>query len=236
MPVKVFNSAILLSIILILFSCEYPAAPPPEIDHTGEIDTIVDIDGNKYKTVGIGTQIWMAQNLKVTKLNDGTEIPEAKVDEEWRTPRTPKFCWYDNDYLNYQRYYGALYNFYSVSSGLLCPVGWHVPGKSEWKTLANYMGGYGKAAGKLKDYNGNFWLGPNNCVENNFGFAALPGGIRHDFNGTFYHLGTDGYWWTASSKDEFRAYIVFMQNESMQLSENEARQGDGYSVRCIKNQ
>lgn len=233
---RVFNISILLSVLLLLFGCEYPATPPAGIDHTGEIDTIIDIDGNLYKTVGIGTQIWMAQNLKVSKLNNGTEIPEAKGDEEWRTPRTPKFCWYNNDYLNHQRYYGPLYNYYSVSTGMLCPAGWHVPGKSEWRTLAVYLGGFEKAAGKLKDYNGNFWQGPNKCIENNFGFAALPGGVRHDFNGAFYNSGTDGYWWTASSKDEFRAYIVFMQNESMQLSENEARQGDGYSVRCIKNQ
>jgi len=113
------------------------------------IGTITDIDGNYYTTVTIGTQVWMVENLKTTKYNDGTGIPLVTDNTVWCNLSTPGYCWYNNDETTYKNPYGALYNWHTVHTGKLCPSGWHVPTDSEWITLTSYFGGM-NTADKLK--------------------------------------------------------------------------------------
>lgn len=117
------------------------------INATGQ--TVTDIDGNVYNTVEIGTQQWMAENLKVTS-NEGTAIPLVTDGIGWNNLTTPGYCWYNNDNTTYGDVYGALYNWYGVNAGNFCPVGWHVPTDAEWTVLNDYLGGSSVAGGKLK--------------------------------------------------------------------------------------
>jgi uncharacterized protein (TIGR02145 family) len=204
-------------------------------DYTGQIDTVFDIDGNTYRTVGIGSQIWMAQNLRTTRLNDGTIIPEIKPDSIWNFNPHIAFCWYNNDTIYNSKIYGALYNYYTIKSGLLCPIGWHVPKESEWTTLVNFLGGSEKAGGKLKDYFTSYWGDPNVCFANNYGFLALPGGRRSHILGKFNDLRYRGYWWTSTSKNDFVSYSRTMYNSDTHIYKLESSRGDGFSVRCIKD-
>jgi len=97
-----------------------------------------DIDGNVYHTVIIGTQIWMVENLKTTKYNDGTSIANVTDNVEWIGLTSPAYCWYNN-YTSYKTQFGALYNWYAVNTGKLAPTGWHVPSHAEWTTLTNFF-------------------------------------------------------------------------------------------------
>jgi len=232
---------ILLLFQLLIYStgCEsFLSEPSKQLteDYTGQIDTIFDIDGNAYKTVGIGSQIWMAQNLRTKKLNDGTIIPQVKADSIWDFYPHIAYCFYKNDSIYNSKIYGALYNYYTVKSGLICPVGFHVPDDSEWAVLVKFMGGNEKAGGKLKDYYTSYWSDPNVCFANDYGFAALPGGRRSHYKGVFSSIRDMGYWWTNTSKNDFYAYARSLYNFNTLVNRNESSYGDGYSIRCIKDQ
>ena len=115
-------------------------------------NTVTDIDGNAYHTVAIGTQVWMVENLKTTRYNDGTAIPLVTDSAVWgNLTSTPGYCWYNNDMSMYKNLYGALYNWYAVSTEKLAPEGWHVPTNSEWGVLINYLGGDTSAGGAMKE-------------------------------------------------------------------------------------
>ena len=137
---------------------------------------ITDIDQNKYQTVAIGDQIWMAENLKVTRYNDGVLIPNVTDNNVWIQLNTSSFSWYNNDSGN-KTPYGALYNWFAVDNDKLCPEGWHVPDKTEWVTLFTYLGGPEIAGGKLKEAGTLHWL-YNYGSTNESGFTAMPGGSR----------------------------------------------------------
>ena len=109
-----------------------------------------DVDGNEYQTVVIGRQEWMAGNLRTTRLNDGTAIPEVKAPDEWSRQMTPALAWYGNNAGAHKPGYGALYNWYAVSSGKLCPKGWRVPTDADWQIMVDSLGGKTVAGGKLK--------------------------------------------------------------------------------------
>jgi uncharacterized protein (TIGR02145 family) len=114
------------------------------------ITPLTDIDGNVYNTVIIGTQVWMTENLKTTKYNDNTKIPNVIDNTPWCTLPTPAYCWYKNDEASNKHSYGALYNWFTVNTGKLCPTGWHVPSEVEWTTLTDCLGGESIASGKIK--------------------------------------------------------------------------------------
>ena len=220
-----------------LAGCEYDS--PQTIDYTGQIDSIVDIDGNKYTTIGIGTQIWMQKNLKTTRLSDGTILSLIADNIDWRNKNinTPAYCWYDNDSVENKSIYGGLYNFYSIETGLLCPTGWHVPSQAEWKTLVDYLGGKEIAGGKLKDYNGNYLVLPDRYIENNFKFHGLPGGFRHPETGEFRNKGFTGCWWAnrISKEDDSKALNIFIGKEKIEITEDYGNKHGGASIRCVKD-
>ena len=96
---------------------------------------------NEYHTVIIGNQTWMVENLKVTEYNDGTAIPLVESNSDWWNRTTAAYSWNENDEAKYKDSYGALYNWYAVNTGKLCPAGWHVPTDAEWTELIRYLGG-----------------------------------------------------------------------------------------------
>jgi uncharacterized protein (TIGR02145 family) len=229
-------------IIVLLFflqcGCEYDSSP--KNDYTGQLDSITDIDGNQYKTIGIGTQIWMQENLKVSHLNDGTEITLFPNINDWRNKNLniAAFCWYDNDSINNKSIYGGLYNFFAVETGLLCPTGWHVPNQTEWKTLVDFLGGKEIAGGKLKEHNGNYWIQPYSYILNSYKFGGLPSGSRFPEAGGLQRLGYSSWWWEnkISSADPSEALILYIDKDVNYISEKFEYKNGGASVRCVKDE
>lgn len=158
---------------------------------------VTDIDGNIYNTVSIGTQVWMAENLKTIRYNDGTSIPLVTDGGSWVSLSTPGYCWYNNDADSYKDIYGAIYNWYAVNTGKLCPAGWHIPSGEELTILEEFLGGYYIAGGKLKEAGTSHWEYPNTGATNESGFTGLPGGYRGN-NGMFYGKGIRSSWWSSS--------------------------------------
>lgn len=195
--------------------------------------TVKDIENNTYYTVTIGSQIWMAQNLKTTRFNDGSMITQVTDNTAWNSLTTPAFCWYNNDEAGNKNTYGALYNWYTVETGNLCPVGWHIPGDSEWNTLATYLGGNSIAGGKLKEIGFTHWSSPNTGATNESGFTSLPGGYRA--NGIFYNIGNNANFWTSLEGNQSNAWYRGLGFDRVDLFPSALSQSYGYSVRCIKN-
>jgi uncharacterized protein (TIGR02145 family) len=196
---------------------------------------VSDIDGNIYKTIKIGSQIWMAENLKTTQNNDGTAIPLVTDNTAWRYLATPGYSWYNNDSAMYAQMYGALYNWYTVETGNLCPTGWHVPSDAEWTTLTDYLGGAGIAGDKLKETGTVHWESPNAGATDETGFTALPGGMRF-YNGSFFHISNFGYWWSAtrySPKNAWSRNIGSDFSEVFRYYYYNLQYG--LSVRCVKD-
>ncbi len=193
-------------------------------------------NGSTYKTVIIGSQTWMAENLKTSRYNDGTAIPLVIDADEWSNLTTPGYCWYNNDTSIYTRSekYGVLYNWYTVNTGKLCPKGWHVPTDSDWITLATYLGGESVAGSKLKETFTYDWKSPNDDATNESGFTALPGGYRLD-DGQFDLFGQLGGWWSATDSDVTMAWSWYTHFLFSSLSNINSNKTFGYSVRCIKD-
>jgi uncharacterized protein (TIGR02145 family) len=198
--------------------------------------TVSDIDGNIYRTIQIGTQTWMAENLKATRFNDGSPIPLITDDTEWDKRSAPAMCWYVNDPGNYEDLFGGYYNFYAVKTKKLCPVGWHTPDKVEWSLLISNSGSDYIAGGKLKEPGFMHWLTPNSGATNESGFTGMPGGYRK--NG-FRQIGESANWWSTSSSSHWPdyhsdSYILDYRNSKLYLSIIPFYT-DGLNVRCVKD-
>ncbi|MGD0341678.1 MAG: fibrobacter succinogenes major paralogous domain-containing protein, partial [Bacteroidales bacterium] len=191
---------------------------------------VTDLDGNTYKTIRIGTQIWMAEDLKTTKFNDGTAILNV-VDPGLWSSYSPAYCWYNNA-ATYKSTYGALYNWFAASAGNLCPIGWRVPFNDDWMTLSNYLGEGG--GGMIKETGTSHWTSPNEGATNETGFTALPGGSR-TVDGLFDGMGLYENWWTSTSGDGTGGYwsVSYDSNGIMSDFNNWYI---GSAVRCIYGQ
>jgi uncharacterized protein (TIGR02145 family) len=194
---------------------------------------VTDIDGNLYQTVVIGTQTWMAENLKTTKFNSGIAIPLVTISSSWLSQTTSAYCWFNNTETSYKNSYGALYNWFTVSTGNLCPIGWHVPSDSEWIILASYLGGENVAGGKLKETGITHWNSPNIGANNESGFTGLPGGVRSTAG--FYNLGSSGYWWSSTESNSEIALDRILKSSEGILTKGSHGKFMGFSVRCIKD-
>jgi len=193
--------------------------------------TLKDIEGNVYPTVTIGTQVWMAENLKTTKYNDGMAIPLVSENNAWEALKTSGYCWYNNDAAANKNRFGALYNWYTVNTKKLCPAGWHVPNDKEWTTLRTYLGGEEIAGGKLKETGTTHWTSPNTDATNQTGFTALPGGGRRS-NGEFFGLGTQGFFWSIAEEMSDTMHWGVGYNHS---GLNTYEDSNGFSIRCVKD-
>ena len=199
-----------------------------------DFGTVTDIDGNVYKTVTIGEQVWMAENLRVTKFNDGTDIKLVEDNEEWRNTTAPAFSWYDNDSSLFGSKYGALYNGYAAENKKLCPTGWHVPSVNNFLKLIDTLGDTLTAGGKLKSTDVSQWHEPNEGANNGSRFSALPAGMRY-FEGTFSSVSYfTGYWSSIEVNADTSTFISLSYLNSKVIF-NEGSKNLGFSIRCVKN-
>jgi len=215
--------SLLIAGTLIPSSCDKEEPEP-------ETTTVTDYDGNVYNTVKIFNRTWMAENLKTSKLNNGTIITLVSDDWNWDFLDEPKRCYYNNDGLANWDVYGHLYNFFAAKSGKLCPAGWHVPTKEEWGTLIGYLGGYNSAGGKLKEPGTVHWIEPNTGADNSSGFTALPGGYRTS-DGSYEQIGYAGLWWCIGNKEALK----LSYNSSSVTSHWFLNSYGGAYVRCVKD-
>lgn len=174
---------------------------------------VKDIEGNRYKTITIGECEWMGENLRATKYNDGSDIPNVTDMTDWVRITTPAFSWYDNDLSN-KGSFGALYNWYTVNSGNLCPDGWRVPADADWTILTDFL-----------------------QATNERGFSALSGGYRYGYywgSGIFYEKGTNGYWWSATEATDTHVWTRTINAGNAKVYRSFFIKNNGFSVRCIK--
>ncbi len=199
------------------------------------MDIAVDNDGNLYRGIRIGDLVWMNENLRTTRYNDGTNIPLVTDQVEWLGLTTPGYCWYGNAVANSYSAVtcGALYNWYAVDTEKLCPAGWRVPAEEDWNDLITELGGSDVAGGKLKEAGTKHWMIPN-LADNESGFGALPGGCR-SFT-IFENIGHQGYWWSSSEYDGNDAGALGLLN-MMNVSNwfDSAPKKVGMSVRCVRD-
>jgi uncharacterized protein (TIGR02145 family) len=214
---------------------------------------VQDGDGNTYNTVVIGTQTWMAENLRTTKYNDGTTaISNVTDDATWMGLGTPAYCWYNNSTAN-RDVYGGMYNWYTIRDGNVCPSGWHVPSDVEWETLELYLGmATGSQTGQVAAWG---WRGTDQGAQlkstsgwptgqngtNTSGFTALPGGYRYAANGTFNNIGTLSYWWTSTAEPlpsdiaTYRRMDGAADATNNQVFRGAVNQEGGKYIRCLKD-
>ncbi len=199
-----------------------------------EFGSLTDSEGNKYKTIKIGEQVWMAENLKATRYNDSTSIPLVRDAQTWIDINTPAYCWYNNDSVTYKETYGVLYNWYAVNTKKLCPTGWHVPTDIDWTNLVLYFGGERAAGEKMKESDTIHWQSPNTGATNESDFTALPGGYRH-FDTSFKDMGYSCRMWSSTQEDEDNAWYRVLLYYSDRLHRLSSLKQGGYSVRCKKD-
>ena len=196
--------------------------------------TVSDDDGNAYKTIQIGTQIWMAENLKTTKYRNGEPISNVPDGTVWSALTTGAYCWHDNDNIANKAAYGALYNWYAVAdSRNIAPLGWHVPTDDEWTTLTTYLGGESVACDKLKEAGNSHWDSDTGAT-NSSGFAALPGSFRYA-NSKFDIVGYNGYWWSSTAFDASNAWLRYLYWHDADVYRINYNEHSGLSVRCVKD-
>jgi uncharacterized protein (TIGR02145 family) len=199
--------------------------------------TVNDVEGNVYKTIQIGTQVWMAENLRTRKYNDKTGIPYVADNTAWDDLTTPAYCFYNNDSTTYKPTYGALYNYYAVKTGKLCPAGWHVVDEDDFDYLETFLGDLYTAGGKMKEAGLVHWVSPNSGATNETGFTGLPGGRRNaGSNGAFTSMGYQGYWWSSAPEDVYGTVAAgYMDYYHSAMSSDSFYKTNGMSVRCIKD-
>lgn len=194
-------------------------------------EKVTDIDGNVYTTVTIGTQVWMVENLKTTKYNNGIPIPNVTSNSDWGILTSGAYAWYENNQATYKDTYGALYNWYAVNTGNLCPTGWRVPTDAEWTALTDYVGGASLAGTKLKATSG--WENGGNGTDD-FGFSARPGGYRDD-HGDSDRVGYGGTWWSSTEYSTSNAWGRDMYYNGSNVYRGTGSKSWGFSVRCLRD-
>ena len=208
--------------------------------------SVVDRDNNLYHTVSIGYQVWMKENLKTTKYNTGDPIPLVTDATQWQNLTTPGYCWYSNDYATYGVTYGAIYNWYAVGTGNLCPSGWHVASSAEWDEMVLTLDPDAEitmieqstiAGGKLKETGTSHWTTPNPAT-NESGFTALAGGERNNANIGylgFERITTFGHWHTSTvySNGTVGSRNIRYINSSIYKDNENYPRFTGQSVRCV---
>jgi uncharacterized protein (TIGR02145 family) len=222
-------------------------------------ETVTDADGNVYATVKIGNQVWMAEDLRTTKFNDGTPIPQVTDGQAWKALSTPAFCYYKNK-AEYGKKYGNLYNWYAASSPKIAPKGWRVPTREEQFALRDYLiaNGYNydgsKEGNKIakamagkeewpykdKDAYGNAITDlvgmPGNKPEKNnkSGYSALPAGCRWN-EGSFHAFHTSVYWWSSTPHSDANAYHTSIHTWFVKYGDNNHHKRTGFCIRLIRD-
>ena len=226
-------------VLVVISGCSDDNNPTDPADPTDPAGTVTYIDGNVYHTVTIGDQVWMAENLNVTRYRNGDSIPNVTLGS-WGLQASGARCSYNNDPGN-NVVMGMLYNNYAATdSRKIAPSGWHVANDSDWQTLLGYLGGEHIAGGKLKEAGYDNWLEPNTGATNESGFTALPsGGLLRD---TYFEgIGTHCFYWSSSLSigglfsDTVGNYLVLFYNSKNVTRMHETGRKYGLAVRCVKD-
>ena len=231
---KIFRISAVILVVFSIHSCKKV-----------EDNLIKDVDGNTYTSIQIGTQVWMAENLKTTKYNDGTAIPNITDAATWAAATTGAYCDYLNTPAN-STTYGRLYNWYAVDNNAatrvasnggknVCPTGWHVSSDAEWRTLTDYLGSWVVAADKLKESGTTHWITTNTGVTNETGFTALPGGFRSWPTGSYNGIASIGFWWCSTEIWTTIAYHRSMDYINPDVKSSSTEKVNGLSVRCVRD-
>jgi len=193
---------------------------------------IKDKDENTYKTVIIGSQEWMGENLTTEHYRNGDAIPQVQDKDEWMNLTTGAWCYYENNEEN-GKTFRKLYNWYALNDPRgLAPEGWHIPSNEEWTALTEFLGGTKDAGGKLKSTE--FWDSPNKGATNDSGFSALPGGFRYS-SGNFNFLRKLGCFWSSTEFGSDYGWDRDLDNEDSDIYRNFSSKKVGMSIRCIKD-
>jgi uncharacterized protein (TIGR02145 family) len=218
-----------------LHSCGTPNIHNPDLTY----GTMTDQQGNVYKTIVIGTQEWMAENLNTSIYRNGDPIPTNLDDATWSSTTSGAWAYFNND-ASYACPYGKLYNWYTcVDARQLCPTGWHVPTDAEWTVLTNYLGGESIAGGKMKttgtiEAATGLWYNPNAEATNSSGFSGAPGGFRFDY-GAYNFIGYFGNWWSSSEDDTSYARGWYLDYSFGFAYSYIGDKQEGFSVRCLRD-
>jgi uncharacterized protein (TIGR02145 family) len=215
-------------VLLIASSCK-----KDDENNINPVNTFTDTrDGNVYKTVTIGKQIWMAENLKY--------LPDI-VGPAWSATTIPYYYVYDyngtnvvdaKETTNYNTY-GVLYNWEAAREA--CPTGWKLPSSTDWAELTDFLGGISVAGGKLKEKGTTHWKSPNTGATNETGFTALPGGFRgHGLIPTFNNIGEDGIWWSSTGDHPAYAWHLHMRHNNSDVIADNLTKEFPISVRCLR--
>jgi uncharacterized protein (TIGR02145 family) len=237
---KMVFTAILFAFLCV--SCSDDDDNPAGPNNSKTTGTVKDVDGNVYKTVKIGNQWWMAENLEVTHYRNGDAIPKVIQNNEWIALSTGAYSSCQNNKAN-DTTYGLLYNWYAVTdSRNIAPKGWHVPTDGEWQVLADSLGGPSVAGGKMKatgtvEASDGVWYSPNIGATNESGFAALPGGWRYWSNGDFFLFQRKAIFYSATEyvDDKTQAWNRVLSYEDSEFMRDRERKKNGCSVRCAKD-
>jgi len=203
-----------------------------------DTEPVTDIHGNSYRTVRIGEQIWMAEDLRATQLNDGTTLENISGNKMWKQTRQPGFCWYDNDSSSLHLGYGVLYNYHAIKSNSICPEGWRIPTMKDFQRLILTLDESSDtnrfeismcAGNLLKRKDSIFWGGNFDTVVVS-GFNAIPGGCR-SFDGMFSLKGNSGYYGGKPSQTA----LIIRDNSASAFLRIGISENTGVAVRCIKN-
>lgn len=222
---RIYSFTLPLFVLSIIFSSNYQEAKSESL--------VKDINGNLYKTIKIGEQIWMAENLKVTKYRNGDLIPQVQEENEWSQLTTGAFC-LNEDIEDYKNTYGSLYNYFAIIDNRnIAPEGWHVPTREEWLELENYLGGQQYAGTLMKDIEPGLWQ-TNIEASNNSGFAAIPAGGRGRL-GDPSDVGYYATWWSSTNHDSLYAWHWGLHPDKNSTRRNPGHKASGFSVRCIKD-
>lgn len=227
----------------------HPALAGGDLDADGRIDLldlyrlemllateVTDAGGNVYNTVRIGGQIWMAENLRTSRFNDGQPIPDVTGNAAWGSLRTPGYSWGSYNPA-YRTIYGPWYNWYAVQTGKLAPAGWHIPDIAEWRILAAFLGGESIAGGKMKVPGTTHWFWPNTGATNESGFSAYPPGYRN-YDGVDFNLPGDLIsFWTTDECDARMAFgtRLLADSRALMIYDYGVSKNYGYSIRCVKD-
>jgi uncharacterized protein (TIGR02145 family) len=200
---------------------------------------MTDQEGNVYKTIVIGTQEWMAENLNTSIFRNGDPIPTDLDNTEWQNTTNGSWTYPNNDSSNACPF-GKLYNWYACAdTRQLCPTGWHVPNDAEWSVMTDYIGGENTAGGKMKstgtvESGTGLWIVPNTDATNESGFSGVPGGLCNYIGGPSA-FGSNGYWWSSSDSGPDYAwlrYLNYFYNNSYRADSDKQ---NCFSVRCLKD-
>ncbi|EMY3552652.1 fibrobacter succinogenes major paralogous domain-containing protein [Flavobacterium psychrophilum] len=234
--IKLFLVATIAIIAMLATSCSKSDDNSNQIQPSPITTTISDVDGNTYNTITIGNQVWMKENLNVSKYRNGDIIPQVQDPNQWSNLTTGAWCYYTNQ-SSYGLVYGKLYNWYAVNDSRgLAPQGWHIPNNDEWNLLNAFLETTSLSGGKLKESGTAHWLSPNAGATNESNFTGLPSGYRVNVGG-FENIGKECYWWSSKQPATYTS-----EASNYQLTYNYAYflnryyyKEYGFSVRCIKD-